>query len=434
MKLFPESLDDLLARPFLTSPDWERFSSLVQKRFEEIGPGESVLCAEHDPVAAFSVMFATVLKKGGVFLVNPRWKENEWDQLSELVSFHRIFGTESLAPDTSQAKHFDSASIMISSGGTSGKVRFCVHSLATLAAAVESLFRHHGERPLNSIGKLPIFHVSGLMPILRALLTEGIVQLCDWQALNAGSFPKQPGLPCFLSLVPTQLALLVKTEEGLKFLHRMDSIYVGGAGTPAGMVQLIRGEKLPVEFVYGMTETAAMVIYGTRGDTDESGTVWGQALPGVNLSLNEEQVICIRSKSLFRGYFPEDAERSEYETDDIGRWVTDDLIEILGRRDFIINTGGEKVNPEEVEASLASLLPGVAVAVGAKADAQWGEAVVALVESPLSREQVEQLISKLSATLAPYKVPKEILTGVEVPRSSLGKVNRAAVRCYLSEK
>jgi acyl-CoA synthetase (AMP-forming)/AMP-acid ligase II len=74
------------------------------------------------------------------------------------------------------------------------------------------------------------------------------------------------------------------------------------------------------------------------------------------------------------------------------------------------------------------------VAVGAKADAQWGEAVVALVESPLSREQVEQLISKLSATLAPYKVPKEILTGVEVPRSSLGKVNRAAVRCYLSEK
>jgi O-succinylbenzoic acid--CoA ligase len=154
----------------------------------------------------------------------------------------------------------------------------------------------------------------------------------------------------------------------------------------------------------------------------------------VNLSLNEEQVICIRSKSLFRGYFPEDAERSEYETDDIGRWVTDDLIEILGRRDFIINTGGEKVNPEEVEASLASLLPGVAVAVGAKADAQWGEAVVALVESPLSREQVEQLISKLSATLAPYKVPKEILTGVEVPRSSLGKVNRAAVRCYLSEK
>ena len=433
MRAFPESLDGLLEQAFLTSPDWGRFSSLVKKHFEEIGPGESVLCAESDPVVALSVIFATVLRKGGVFPVNPAWRENEWDQLNDLAAFHKVFGTASLDPDPSRAKLFTQTRIMISSGGTSGKVRFCVHSLDTLSAAVESLYLHHGGKPLNSIGKLPIFHVSGLMPVMRALLTGGVVQLYDWKKLKAGQFPPQPGYPCFLSLVPTQMSWLMKSEEGLQFLHRMDTIYLGGAATPPGLVQHIRGEKLPVEFVYGMTETAAMVVYGTRGDTDESGAVWGQALPEVALSLNDEHAICIQSKSVFLGYYPEDSERTEYLTDDLGRWVTDDLIEVLGRRDFLINTGGEKVNPEQVEACMASLLPGVAVAVGSKVDPEWGERVVALVEVDLPKSEVQHLLSSLSSMLAPYKIPKEILTGVKVPLTALGKVNRAAVRSFLSE-
>ena len=71
-------------------------------------------------------------------------------------------------------------------------------------------------------------------------------------------------------------------------------------------------------------------------------------MPGVLISLNEEQEIVIQSKSLFRGYFPEDAEQIQFLSGDLGRWVTDELMEVIGRKDFLINSGGEKVNPEEV--------------------------------------------------------------------------------------
>ena len=433
MKPFPHSLEALLDEPFLTSADWERFCLLTRERHSEIQAGESVLCAEADPVHVLAILFATLLQKGGVFLANPNWGASEWGQLSKLTSYHRVFGTQSVVAIPEQAESFEAARVMIPSGGSSGTLRFCVHSLDTLSAAVESLFEHHGKRPLNSMDTLPIFHVSGLMPVWRAALTGGVVRLVSWKELEQGDFPKLPGFPCSLSLVPTQLFRLLKTDGGLSFLHRMDTIYLGGAGTPPGLVQYIRGEKLPVEFVYGMTETAAMVVYGTRGDSDESGAVWGQALPGVLISLNEEQEIVIQSKSLFRGYFPEDAEQIQFRTGDLGRWVTDELMEVIGRKDFLINSGGEKVNPEEVEACLASLLPGVGVAVGSKPNDSWGELVVALIESELSKEQLTEITQKLASLLAPFKLPKEFLTGVEVPRSALGKVNRLALRQWLEE-
>ncbi|NET39667.1 MAG: AMP-binding protein, partial [Cyanothece sp. SIO1E1] len=306
MRPFPDTLAKLLEQPFLTEPDWDRFTELVHKRMDAIEVGESVLCAEVDPVNAIAVIFSTLLKGGGVFLANPDWRQNEWEQVMFLTGFHKVFGEVPAVADPASGQRFREARVMIPSGGTSGVIRFCVHSLDTLASAVYALYRHQRRKPLNSFNSLPMFHVSGLMPVWRALLTGGLVKLIDWKFLDADPSPKHPGKPCSISLVPTQLFHLAQSSAGLSFLHSLDVIYLGGGKTPPQLVQLIRYEKLPVEFVYGMTETAAMVVYGTRGDTDELGAVWGQALPGVEIMLNEDGEISVRSQSLFRGYYPED--------------------------------------------------------------------------------------------------------------------------------
>lgn len=430
MRPFPESLDALLTRPFLTSPDWERFSSLVQKRFEEIDSGESVLCAEVDSTDALAVVFATLLKGGGVFLGNPAWRQHEWQRVTDQAGFHKVFGKALVTADPASAKPFEDARIMIPSGGSSGVIRFCVHSLDTLEAAVESLYKHELQRSLNGFISLPVYHVSGLMPVWRALLTGGVVRFVDWKALEGGQFPVPIASLCSISLVPTQLARLARSDAGLSFLHGLDKIYIGGAKTPRRWVQFIRGEKLPVEFVYGATETAAMVLYGTRGDTDESGATWGQALPGVSVYFSDKEELIIRSGSLFRGYYPEDQAHEDYYTGDVGRWVSEGLLEVMGRKDFIINTGGKKVNPEEVESVLASLITG-ASAVAGLPDMEWGEAVVAVVEKDLNQAEVRELINQLSRKLASYKVPKQVITGVSIPRSGMGKVNRRRLRQFL---
>jgi O-succinylbenzoic acid--CoA ligase len=434
MRSFPQTLETVLKQPFLTNPDWDRFSETLSNLLPTIGEGEAVLCAEKDPVEALAVFFAVVLNNGGAFFANPGWKKAEWKQVNVLTGFHKIFGCSAIEADPSRASLFDEARIMIPSGGTTNGIRFCVHTLYTLSSAVESLYRFHGETTLSSINPLPVFHVSGLMPVLRALLTGGLVELAAWNAIESGDFPLRPGARTSISLVPTQVARLVKMDKGLQFLHGFDSIYVGGARTPPGLVNLIRTEKLPVLFVYGMTETAAMVVAGTRAETDSLGGIWGQALPGVTIQLTDDQEVLLKTKALFRGYFPDDSEIQEYQTGDIGQWITTGLFQVLGRKDFLINTGGEKVNPEEVEAVLSDCLSGALVAVSSLPDDEWGDILVAVIEPDFDSADLDALRKTLEGHLASHKIPKRFITGKTIPRTVLGKVNRSKLRTLLLEE
>ena len=104
---------------------------------------------------------------------------------------------------------------------------------------------------------------------------------------------------------------------------------------------------------------------------------------------------------------------------------------MIGRKDFLINTGGEKVNPEEVEAAIVELLPGASVAVCGLPDAEWGERVVVVFENEIPEDKITTLKTILGERLAAYKVPKDFLSGRAIPRLAVGKVNRAELRRQL---
>ena len=428
MRVFPQSLEAVLKTPFLIEPEWSRFSKLLIGYLDEISEGDTVLVASVDSLESLAAMFATIVRSGRVFLANPRWKTAEWQVVSDLVSFDKVYGPSEVSASASQSRHVGLAQIMIPSGGTSGHLRFCVHNLDTLSAAVQNLYDFHGGSSLSSISVLGVYHVSGLMPVVRACLTGGCVTLAEWESLRSGKFPRVPESHASISLVPTQLSRFIQSEAGLRFLHGLDSIYLGGAAATPQLVNLIRSEKLPVLFVYGMTETAAMVVVGSRADTDSLGAVWGRPLPGVMVTISEAEEIRVKTKSLYQGYFPDVQPVEEHFTGDLGCWTADNQLQVLGRKDFMINTGGEKVNPYEIEQYLETWLPGSNMAVSSRRSDVWGEEVVAVVEATMSVEQKNGLLSKLAHQLAAYKVPKVILDGVPIPRSSLGKVNRAVLK------
>ena len=310
--------------------------------------------------------------------------------------------------------------ILIATGGTSGKPRFAIHSWDTLCAAANCLIERVGDE-MQSYGILPLEHVSGLMPVVRTIVSGGKLLLGDKDTL-AGM---QEGM--FLSLVPTQLQRFSKDPELVKKLRACRMIFVGGAAVEEKLLDKAQELGLPLAPCYGMTETAAMVtvlhpkefVAGKRG--------CGKALPGVGISTGKDHRIHISTPALCQRYAGSEAVVSQpFATEDRGILDEEGSLHILGRMDRVIITGGEKVDPEEVEAVLKEA-SGVqdALVVGLP-DEEWGQKVIAFVTG--TTQEPETLKDAAKRRLPGYKVPKQILFVQDLPLNDREKVDWELVR------
>jgi O-succinylbenzoic acid--CoA ligase len=169
-----------------------------------------------------------------------------------------------------------------------------------------------------------------------------------------------------------------------------------------------------------MTETGSGVVYD------------GVALPGVDVASIDGE-ICVRTPTLFRSY--RDAERPRatgpdgrddwFPTGDAGA-VNEGRVSVKGRLGFVINTGGEKLWPEELEAVLASLEGVRDVAVTGVDDDEWGQRVVALVVSDGTHfdERIRRIADE---RIGPWAKPKEVRYVAAIPRTANGKIRRRAL-------
>lgn len=368
------------------------------------------LVLERSP-EAFMRAFAEAVAGGGpVFLGNPEW---------------------SGAERASAARHLEARGgegpgwLMIPSGGSSGEgLRFARHDAGTLAAAVRGFCTHFGMERVNCLGLLPLNHVSGLMAWMRCLQTGGAYLPWNWKELEAGRFP--PGLPdpCCVSLVPTQLQRLMRSEAAVGWLKAFQVVFVGGAPAWAGLLDEAARLGLRLSPGYGATETAAMVaalrpeefLNGARG--------CGRALPHARIEVGPDGSVTVAGDSVFRGYFPQVREDRTWATGDIGEVGPDGSLHILGRSDDVVITGGKKVAPREVEEALRASGQFEDVAVIGLADPEWGQVVVAChprAERAPSRESVDAALAGLPS----YKRPKRYIALSQWPRNAQGKINRA---------
>ena len=168
---------------------------------------------------------------------------------------------------------------------------------------------------------------------------------------------------------------------------------------------------------WGMTETGSGVVYD------------GVALPGVELAIVGEE-LCVRSPTLFARYRDRPRPRAVgpdgrddwFPTGDAGR-LDGGRLTVFGRLGYVINTGGEKVWPEDLEAVLARVEGVSDVAVTGRADDEWGERVVALVVAE-RRDLDGTLRAAAEEAIGPWAKPKEIRYVTAIPRTTSGKVRR----------
>jgi O-succinylbenzoic acid--CoA ligase len=223
------------------------------------------------------------------------------------------------------------------------------------------------------------------------------------------------GVPLYVSLVPTQVARLVAAGTG--HLAAYDGVLVGAAAAPPELLAGLRQDDVRVLESYGMSETCGGYAYD------------GVPIRDVSVELVGD-TITVAGPTLFSGYrLRPDLTREalvagRFRTPDLGRWNAGRL-ELLGRADDVIVSGGEKVGPNAVAGVLLASGAAEAAVLGVP-DQEWGHAVVAFVvaedtvDPGTLREAVQRQLGRAA-------VPRRIHLLDELPTTPAGKLDRAGL-------
>jgi O-succinylbenzoic acid--CoA ligase len=333
--------------------------------------------------------------------------------------------------------------VVLGTGGSSGRRRWCVQPLSHLEAAADATGRWLlalGLDPtaVELFNPLPLHHISGLMPLVRARRWGAPLR---WLAAAAMRDParlavEQPlpaGRRAVLSLVPLQLQRLIEHPAGLAWLRGFALIWVGGAGLAPGLAEQGRREGLRLSPCYGSTETGAMVCALPPEQFLAGVAGCGLPLPHGALQLEPHSgALQICASSLAAG-FVEEGQWWPLPLEQ-GWWTSGDRavlqpegVQLLGRLDGAINSGGETVFPEQVEQRLRQLahsdgLPLEALLLVGCRDAVWGERLVALVRP--GGHGLRERLALLARELPPSQRPQRWLHCSDLAPTTLGKWER----------
>ena len=332
--------------------------------------------------------------------------------------------------------------VVIFTSGVTDEPKGVVHTFHSLLSSVvngnEVLNHSENDRWLAS---LPFYHIGGFQIVCRALYYGAsiiIPELLKTADLIGVITELKPTLASFVS---TQLKRLM--EAGFKPNVEFKSSLIGGGFVDKNL--LVEAKKAgwhPVK-VYGSSETASFITALNENDIDLKSDSIGKPVSNTTIKVidqngnecpsNVQADIVVQSDSLFTKYLNNETATNErliknsYFTGDIGYYDDDGFYYITGRKNDIIVSGGENVNPFEVEQVILKY-PGITeTAVFPINDIEWGEIVCAVVVTSIEVD-ISKLKLLLKKELAPYKIPKQFFIEDSLPKTSLGKVERGKLK------
>jgi O-succinylbenzoic acid--CoA ligase len=277
-------------------------------------------------------------------------------------------------------------SLLLLTSGSTGTPKLAAFTLRQLFESAHTVIQAlSAERKDIWHLSLPLNHVGGLGVLLRALLSGGTL------LLEKTISPKAR----FASLVPTQLYRLLKEEGPLPSTHFL----IGGSALSKQLHEKAVERGLSFSVTYGLTEMSSTVILSKN----QPWPYLGFPLPGREIMLSSEGELLLRGVPLFEGYgYPPTPPGTWFSTGDLGGFHKEFGFFIRGRKDFQFMSGGENIQPEEIEAALLSHPEVEYARVVPTPDEEFGARPIAYIQTPLSSEQ---LISFLSPLLPKFKIP-----------------------------
>ncbi|MES1023645.1 2-succinylbenzoate--CoA ligase [Gloeocapsa sp. BRSZ] len=435
-KIMEYSLADFknYTKPHLLCENSDRLPQLIEEISSQIQfqQNSKVLLAEREPVRFLASFIAAYTAGYPIFLCNPDWGNYEWQQVFDLVQPDIILANhlEIPATVTTNTNYLPiSNSIMIPTGGSSGKIKFAIHTWETLAASVTGFRKYFQLEQVHSYCVLPLYHVSGFMQFLRSFISKGDLVIQNFQQLEQAIYPNLKHF--FISLVPTQLQRLLQSSLSDR-LAEFQTVLLGGAPAWSELLTEARSKKIRLALTYGMTETASQIATLKPEEFLQGKTNCGKVLPHAQVTIcNQQQIgnITIQAESLALGYYPHIFTKPELTLDDLGYFDRQGYLNIIGRSSDKIITGGENVYPVEVEAAIRDTQMVTDICVIGIPDPHWGQAVTAIYV-PKSNTSVTTLQTTLKNKLSKFKIPKHWIPLTKLPRNSQGKINRQSLQQF----
>ncbi|QCK88794.1 malonyl-CoA synthase [Phreatobacter aquaticus] len=382
---------------------------------------------------------AAIAAKTGVGAVATLGKAND-GSLMEMAS------AASAGFETVDRAAGDLAAILYTSG-TTGRSKGAMLShdnLASNALTLKDYWRFTSNDVL--LHALPIFHTHGLFVATNTILMAGasMIFLPKFDADTV--FDLMPRATCMMG-VPTFYVRLVQDARLTRSSTAHMRLFISGSAPLLAETHRLFRDKTGVAILerYGMTETNMNTSNPYEGER-VAGTV-GFPLPGVSLRVadpdtgaelaqGEIGVIEVKGPNVFGGYWrmPEKT-AAEFRGD--GFFITGDLgkiddrgyVHIVGRGKDLVISGGYNVYPKEVETEIDGMAGVVESAVIGVAHPDFGEGVTAVVVAEKGAKIDERaILTALETRLAKYKLPKRVIVVDDLPRNTMGKVQKNLLR------
>uniref|UniRef100_UPI002FCC0FAF malonate--CoA ligase n=1 Tax=Ramlibacter sp. TaxID=1917967 RepID=UPI002FCC0FAF len=342
----------------------------------------------------------------------------------------------------------DLAAILYTSG-TTGRSKGAMLTHGNLLSNAQVLKAYWGWREGDVlIHALPIFHVHGLFVALHGALLNGSKILWFGKFDPKKVIERMPDATVFMG-VPTLYTRMLAESRLNKVVARNMRLFVSGSAPLLLETFNAWRERTGHTILerYGMSETVMLTSnpYDAKDGERRGGTV-GFPLPGVGVRVRDDQgrdlpageigAIEVKGPNVFKGYWRMPEKTKEeftadgwFRTGDVGKIDERGYVTIVGRSKDLIISGGYNVYPAEIEGYLNDM-PGVAEsAVVGVPHGDFGEVGVAVViAKPGAQLQPEQLIASLKSQLANFKIPKRCFVVDQLPRNTMGKVQKNLLR------
>ncbi|MBI2815379.1 MAG: AMP-binding protein [Acidobacteria bacterium] len=362
-------------------------------------------------------------------------------------SFCERAAGESPVFSTVRCEPGETAAILYTSG-TTGKPKGAMITHRNLAANGQALHDCWHWQPSDVLlHALPLFHVHGLFVSCSCVLLSGTRMIFLLKFDPATVTRYLPHTTVFMG-VPTYFTRLLEYPDFTREACRGMRLFISGSAPLLEQTFAAFRDRTGFELVdrYGLTETginSSLPVDGAR----IPGSV-GLPLPGVTIRVADDQgaevpqgqvgEIQIKGDNVLAGYWRKPAETAAaftsdgfFKTGDLGTKTAEGYLSIAGRSKDLIITGGLNVYPKEIESVIDQMEGVVESAVIGVPHSDFGEAVVAVVVVENGRKATvteDALITELKQKLANYKVPKRVFFASELPRNTMGKVQKKALR------
>lgn len=402
-------------------------------------------------VVMFEILHALFALGVPVLPVHPRLTEPERALLVQLGGAEIVLDPRQLGPAvpvSGAPLHIpvipaERALALVATSGSTGAPKLVELSrrafLASAQADAARVAPHAADRALLC---LPLSHVGGLSVVTRSLLARRCCVV--FHANSGGLLDSVSELAqtlieervSLLSLVPTVLSRLVQGAPDLAQRGALRAILLGGQACSPELFVAARQRGLPVLTSYGLTETCSQLSTLAWPPPNEvasrNGVVnVGFPLPSVELRV-AHGVLEVRGPTLFTGYVGAPAPFSDdgfFSTGDRGELDPELGLFVFGRASELIITGGENVDPIEVEHALLACGGLSAASVFGVPDPEFGLRVAAALEPQNASHFDERaLFSALDQRLASFKQPRAVCVMPIMPRLASGKLDRARIR------